>query len=180
LAERSSENIVLDVFLAKKPLRRCAFAPSISRRNGIDSNPTRTKFGRQTLGKILDGSLRCGIEDSVGAGMAPGEGADINGSALLEAELLDRLLNSQNRPRHGRREFAMEFRNGDTLERFEFEDSGVVYQDVKPSKCCLGLREKAFDVLWIGNACLDGNGVATSVRYFRKHAARSAAFFLDE
>jgi hypothetical protein len=98
--------------------------------------------------------------------MAAGERADINNSALLEAKLLDRLLNGENRPKHVRREFAIEFRNGDTLERFEFEDSGVVYQDVKLSKCCLGLREKAFDVLWIGDACLDGNGVAATVRYF--------------
>jgi hypothetical protein len=169
-AERSFRAIVLDVFLAKKPLRRCAFAPRIGWRNGIDSDPTRGKFGRQTLGKILDGGLGCGIEDSVRQGMAAGEGADIDDSALLEAELLDRLLNGQNGPKHVRREFAIEFRNGDTLKRFEFEDSGVVYQDVKPSKCSLGLREKAFDVFWIGNACLDGNSVAASVRDFGKHA----------
>ena len=68
-------------------------------------------------GKILDG-LRCGTEDSVGQGMAAGEGADIDNSALLETELLDRLLNGQNRLKHVGREFAMEFRNGDTLERF--------------------------------------------------------------
>jgi len=102
--------------------------------------------------------------------MAAGQGADIDDSALLEAELLDRLLNGQNRPKHVCRKFAIEFRNGDTLERFEFEDSGVVYQDVKLAKCRLGLREEAFDVFWIGNACLDGNGVAASVRYFAKHA----------
>ena len=169
-AKRSNGDIVLDVFLAKKPLRRRAFAPSVAWRNGINSDPTRAKFGRQTLGKILDGGLRCGIENSVRQGMAAGEGANIDDSALLEAELLDRLLNGQNRPKHVGREFAVEFRNGDTLERFKFEDSGVVYQDVKPSKCCLGLREKAFDILWVGDACLDGNGVAASVRYFGKHA----------
>jgi hypothetical protein len=89
--------------------------------------------------------------------------------------LLDRLLNGQNRPQHVRRKFAIEFRNRDILERFEFEDSSVVYQDVKVPKCGLGLREKAFDILWIGNACLDGNGVAASIRYFGKYAV---GFFL--
>ena len=79
---------MLDVFLAKNPLRRCAFAPSIAWRNGIDSDPARAKFGRQTLGKILDGGLRCGIEDSVREGMAAGEGADIDNPALLEVECL--------------------------------------------------------------------------------------------
>jgi hypothetical protein len=135
-AKRSNRDIALDVFLAKKPLRRCAFAPSIAWRNGIDSDPTRAKFGRQTLGKILDGGLRCRIEDSVGQGMAAREGADIDDSALLEAELLDRLLSGQNRPKHVGREFAIEFRNGDILERFEFKNAGVVHQDVKASKCC--------------------------------------------
>ncbi len=79
------------------------------------------------------------------------------------------------RPDGGRRAHANEARplsaghgcgrpSESTLERFEFEKSGVVYQDVKPSKCCLGLREKAFDVFWIGDACLDGNGVAEDAR----------------
>jgi hypothetical protein len=52
----------------------------------------------------------------------------------------------------------------------------LVYQDVKPPKCCLGLREEAFDVLWTGNAGPDGNGVAASIRYFGKHAVAPSLF----
>jgi hypothetical protein len=94
-------------------------------RNGIDSNPPRGEFERQALGQILDGGRCCGIEGSLKQGMAGGQGADIDDSALLEAELLDRLLNCQNRPKRVCRKFAIEFRNGDTLERFEFKDSSV-------------------------------------------------------
>jgi hypothetical protein len=102
--------------------------------------------------------------------MAAGQGADVDNPAPLESELFDRFLNGQDRPKHIGGEFAIELGNGYVLEGFKFEDTGVVCQCVELAKCRLGLREEPFHVFRIGDAALDGDGVAASVGDFGEDA----------